>query len=231
MCKILEIKHACGHAVDFHISVCLGGFSRNSNHTNRPRKNCRQTPYLRVSHSNYCGKCSQRDTEVGCNRRRQQVLAEMETVQKRLDDPNADWRLMDDDANELEQARRRLLAVDDANREIMFGASRAFPGTSDYDHRRNIVGRRRVRGSLLRTEVHVDMVEASARSAEHGGTGSGWCWNDVAKSCAEIAYATLQQPGRNGSVEGHECLDSALPADSVEPAPLAGKDRIGGEGV
>ncbi len=228
MCKILEIKHACGHAVDFHISVCLGGFSRNTNHTNRPRKKCRQTPYIRVSHSNYCGKCIQHDTELDCDRRRQQALAGMEAVQERLDDPNADWRLMDNDANELEQARKMLLAVDEANREIMSGASRAFPGTSEYVDRRNTVGRRRVRGSLLRTEVHADMVEASA---EHRSTGNGWCWNDVAESCAEIACARLQRLGRNGPVEGHECLDSSLPADLVKEATLGGKTSMAGEAV
>ncbi len=226
MCKILQIKHACRHAVNFHLSECLGAFASNTTPPSRPRKNCRQTPYIRVYHSNCCGDCIQQDTEVECDCRRQQVLLEMEAIQKRLDDPNADWRLMENDANELEQARKRLLAVDEANHEIVSGASRAFPGTSDYVDRRKIVGRRRVRGSLLRTEVHADMVEASAKER---GTGNGWCRNSMAQSCGEIARAGLQRPGRSGSVEGHECLDSSLQADLVQPATLGGKTSMLGE--
>ncbi|KAK3651585.1 hypothetical protein LTR56_004314 [Elasticomyces elasticus] len=161
MCKTLQIVHFCNHAVNFNLSSCLGAYATKPTAWTRSRKHCRQSPYLRIRHRTACGDCIQRNTELEGDRLRQQALSEVEAIQKHLDDPDTDWRLIEQYADERKVASRNVEAVEKLNRRVMSEAKRAFPGTSTLVvNRREVTHRRRVRGSLLHYEVTAEALQA-----------------------------------------------------------------------
>ncbi|KAK4894499.1 hypothetical protein LTR27_007385 [Elasticomyces elasticus] len=164
MCKTLQIVHFCNHAVNFNLSSCLGAYATKPTAWTRSRKHCRQSPYIRIRHRTACGDCIQRSTELEGDRLRQQALSEVEAIQKHLDDPDTDWRLMEQYADERKVASRNVEAVEKLNRRVMGEAKRAFPGTSTLVvNRREVTHRRRIRGSLLRYEVTAEALQANSK--------------------------------------------------------------------
>ncbi|KAK5681953.1 hypothetical protein LTS10_006488 [Elasticomyces elasticus] len=164
MCKTLQIVHFCNHAVNFNLSSCLGAYATTPTAWTRSRKHCRQSPYIRIRHRTACGDCIQRNTELEGDRLRQQALSEVEAIQKHLDDPDTDWRLMEQYADERKVASRNVEAVEKLNRRVMGEAKRAFPGTSTLVvNRREVTHRRRTRGSLLRYEMTAEALQADTK--------------------------------------------------------------------
>ncbi|KAK5698684.1 hypothetical protein LTR97_006332 [Elasticomyces elasticus] len=137
MCKTLQIVHFCNHAVNFNLSSCLGAYATKPTAWTRSRKHCRQSPYLRIRHRTACGDCIQRNTELEGDRLRQQALSEVEAIQKHLDDPDTDWRLIEQYADERKVASRNVEAVEKLNRRVMSEAKRAFPEALQADFKKN----------------------------------------------------------------------------------------------